>query len=122
MAATFPVHVLYGTCKYNRFDFEDPYTRQGIEKLATFMQEAPRQTQAGIVTRNGAEDFRMELGMNYTMGTIDWTTTKELVTTNTWHAHLVHTVYEHNKKSRKIEIIEDTTRLSLLRINDEFLM
>ena len=83
MAATFPVDMLYGTSKYNRFDFEDPYTRQGIEKLATFMQEAPRNTQAGIVTRNRAKDFRMQLGMNYTMGTIDWTTAKELVTTNT---------------------------------------
>ena len=60
--------------------------------------------------------------MNYTMGTIDWTTAKKLVTTNTWHAHLVQTVYEHNKKGRKIEIIEDTTRLSLLRISGEFLM
>ena len=83
MAATFPVDVLYGTSKYNGFDFEDPYSRQGIEKLATFMQEAPRSTKTGIVTRNGAKDFRMELGMNYTMGTIDWTTAKELVTTNT---------------------------------------
>ena len=51
MAAAFPAHVLYGTSKYNGFDFEDPYTWQGIEKLATFMQEAPRQTQAGIVTK-----------------------------------------------------------------------
>ena len=60
--------------------------------------------------------------MNYTMGIIDWTTAKELVTTNTWHAYLVQTVYEHNKKGRKIEVIEDTTRLSLLQINDNFLM
>ena len=60
--------------------------------------------------------------MNYTMGTIDWTKAKELVTTNTWHAHLVHTVYEHNKAGRKIEVIEDTTRLFLVRINDDFLM
>ena len=103
MAATVPCDMLYGTSKYNGFDLEDPYTRQGIEKLATFMQEAPRMSQAGIMTRNGAENFRLELGMNYTMGTIDWKKAKELVTTNTWHSHLVHTVYEHNKKGRQIE-------------------
>ena len=39
MSSTFPSQVLYGSQKYGGFILEEPYTKQGISKVATYMQE-----------------------------------------------------------------------------------
>ena len=39
MEMEFPKSAFYGSQLYNGFIFEDPYTKQGIEKITTIMQE-----------------------------------------------------------------------------------
>ena len=51
MAALFPQKALYSPVRYGGFDFKNPYTQQGIIKLATILQESINQSQTGILIK-----------------------------------------------------------------------
>lgn len=69
------------------FNFEDPYTKQGIEKIATLMQELLDRSQTGTLIRSVAESFRLGIGLNGTLATIPWEKVKKYVT-NTRYGYL----------------------------------
>ena len=57
MSSKFPNDTLYGSQRYQGFNFEDPYTKQGIEKIATLMQELSDRSQTGTLIRSVAKGF-----------------------------------------------------------------
>ena len=44
MSARFPSDALYGSRDYNCFFFEEPYKKQGIRKIATYIHEMTNQS------------------------------------------------------------------------------
>ena len=57
MASNFPNEALYGSQTYDGYLFQYPYTNQGIEKIATLIQETVDNTQTGGLISATAEGF-----------------------------------------------------------------
>ena len=68
MSVGFPKAVLYGSTILHGFGWTDPYTKQTMDKIAMLIQEAPNESQTGKLLQGVAEGFRIELGMNFTLG------------------------------------------------------
>ena len=61
MASSFPTDVFYGPIKYCGLGMTDPYTQQGIVKIATLLQEGKGNTQTAMLLRSVAEGLKMKL-------------------------------------------------------------
>ena len=75
LAANFSNDVLYGPQLYNGMGLDNLYYHQGIEKVSTLIQECSARTQTGNLIRAVSEGFRLKLGFNTTLGTMnhqDW--------------------------------------------------
>ena len=72
MSSKFRNDALYSSQLYQGFNFEYPYTKQGIEKIATLMQKLLDRSQTGTLIRTVAEGFRLDIGLNDTLATIPW--------------------------------------------------
>ena len=59
MSLSFPSDVLYGSLDWNCFFFEDPYKKQGLEKIAHFLQEMTNQSLTGDIIKSGTEILSM---------------------------------------------------------------
>ena len=79
MLSSFPTAALYGFKWYQGLNFEDPYTKQGIEKIATMMQELSDQSQTGTLIKPVAKGFRLDLRFNAIFATILWNKAKKNV-------------------------------------------
>ena len=126
MSSSFPTDALYGSHRYQGLNFEDPYTKQGIEKIATLMQELSDQSQTGTLIKSVAEGFRLDLGFNATLATIPWNKAKQYVT-HTWYSHLADFFADSNQgitgsDPKRIEIIDNIETMPYLRQNDFMLM
>ena len=64
MAASFPQKALYGPVKYGGFGFKNPYTQQGIIKLATILQESIDWSQTGIWIQAAVEEYKLFTGID----------------------------------------------------------
>ena len=80
ISSSFPSDVLYGSIDWNCFFFEDPYKKQGIEKIAHFLQEMTNKSLTGNIIKSGTENFVNELGYNSTTASIPWERAKKYVT------------------------------------------
>ena len=57
MAERYPREVLYASQLYSGYVLEDPYTKQGIIKLITYIQESVNLTHTGQLIQASAEGF-----------------------------------------------------------------
>ena len=64
MSHSFPSKLLYGSTQYNGFFFEEPFIKQGIEKISHFMQEVSDQSHTGKINTMGAENYIQDLGFS----------------------------------------------------------
>lgn len=80
MATNFPLDVLDGPQLYNGYTFDHPYFKQGIEKLATLVQEAMNKTKTGTLIKTAAEFLSLELGFDIKIGIIYWKVLKKYLT------------------------------------------
>ena len=70
MVALFPQKALYGPVRYGGFGFKNPYTQQGIIKLATILQESIDWSQTGIWIQAAVEEYKLFTGIdNYVQET-----------------------------------------------------
>lgn len=99
----------------------DPYTRKGIVKIATLLQEGKGNTQTSILLQSVAEGLRMKVGFSFTIGTLPYEWVKHYVT-ESWYTHLIQTINEHNKESRHIKVIDGYGDVKTLRHNNSFIM
>ena len=79
------------------FFLEEPYKKQGIEKITTYIQELTNQSYTGEITKSGAEEFFRELGFNSRVASIHWKRVKEYMT-KSWYGFLVEFFDECNKE------------------------
>ena len=126
MSSTFPSQVLYGSQKYGGFILEEPYTKQGISKVATYMQELSDQSQTGRLISMVEEGSRLELGFNASLAEINWNKTRKYVT-KSWYGYLAEFMFESNKdrgigEPVRIDVKSNTISMPLLRENDRFIM
>ena len=97
MASNFPNEALYGSQSYDGYLFQHPYTNQGIEKIATLIQETVDNTQTGSLISATAEGFRLELGINTEMAEIKWDTVNVCIT-DSWYKGIVDFVHKSKKR------------------------
>ena len=97
MTMSFPKSALYGSQLYNRFVFEEPYVKQGIEKISTLIQEIYSCTQTSTLIESVIEGFHLELGFNSSLANLNWDKAKKYVTMS-WYGHLAELFFECNKK------------------------
>ena len=135
MASNFPNEVLYGSQTYDGYLFQHPYTNQGIEKIATLIQETVDNTQTGGLISATAEGFRLELGINTEMAEIKWDTVNVYIT-DSWYKSIVDFVHKSNKRclpknkryeeetirTKRLEIIENISPILKQRNNDSFII
>ena len=135
IAANFPKEALYGSQSYDGYIFQHPYTNQGIEKIATVMQETVNKTQTGDLILATAEGFRLELGTNKEMSKIKWDIVNGYIT-DSWYKGIIDFVHKSNKcylpknkgrgvkinRINRLEIREDIAPINKQRQNDSFIM
>lgn len=56
-SSSIPTAAFYGSHRYQGLNFEDPYTKQGIEKIATMIKELSDQLKTGTLIKSVAEGF-----------------------------------------------------------------
>ena len=113
-----PAHssVLYGPDLYQGFQVMDPYFNQEIFHIMTHLQESVNLSQTGQLLRGTPEAFRLEIGVPFTLGTVNFTIGSEY-TTDCWYKHMWKFA-----DAQPIEIIEDFPDVPLLREGDSYLM
>ena len=82
----------------------------------THLQESVSLSQTGQLLRATAEAFRLEIGVPFTLGTVDFKI-GSMYTTDCWYKHMWEFV-----DANPIEIIEDFPNVPLLRKGDSYLM
>ena len=88
MSNIFPHIVLYGPDLYQGlFQVMHPYFNQEICHIMTHLQESVIFSQTGQLLRDTAEAFRLEIGVPFTMGTVDFKIGSEY-TTDCWYKHM----------------------------------
>ena len=116
MAKNFPRDVFYVPDLYQGFQVMHPYFNQEICHIVTLLQESVSSSQTGKLLRGTAEAFRLEIGVPFTMGTVDFKIGSKYKT-DCWYKHMWKFVDAH-----PIEIIEDFPDVPLLRKGDLYLM
>ena len=116
MTAKFPRSVLYSPNLYQGFQVMYPYFNQEICHIMAHLQESVNLSQTGQLLRGTAEAFRLEIGVPFTLGTVDFRIGSDY-TTDCWYKHMWNFVDAH-----PIEIIEDFLDVPLLREGDSYLM
>ena len=126
MCSTMPSSVIYGSTDYNCFYLEEPYNKQGIEKIATYFQEVSNNSTTGGIIESGALGFRLDIGYNAEIAQLQWKKVKRYVS-KCWHYYLADFMHECNLKRAaqqplRLELKENILKLKLLKENDSFIM
>jgi hypothetical protein len=115
-----PRAILYGPHQFNGLNFEDPYIKQSLVKLSSYVQESVNLSQTGDFFTAVCEGTIQDHGFSAPLD--DHWKQAELYTTPSWFNHLSLFLSTLNKDGKILEIIEDIPDISLSRQNDQFIM
>ena len=105
IVASFLQKALYGPVRYGGFGFKNPYTQQGIIKLATILQESIDWSQTGIWIQVAVEEYKLFTGIDNYVQETSFKKIKEY-TPNSWYKHFVEWSHHCNKNDEQIEIVD----------------
>ena len=115
-----PRAILYSPHEFNGLNFEDPYIKQSLTKLSSYIQESVKSSQTGDFFTAVREGTIQDHGFPAPLD--DHWKKAELCTTPSWFDHLSSFLSTLNKDKKVLEIIEDIPVISLPRHEDQFIM